>query len=101
METWERANPVAVMWGSHLIKHGSAVRSTTASGESECEAWLGSSAHALGIKAMLNDWHYGGKCGIHMLFATAARQEACVLGKDWGKLDMLTFTSCGQVRKDV
>ena len=51
----------AVMWGTHLIKHGSAVQSTIAlsSGEPEYHALLRSSAHALGINAMLNDWHYG------------------------------------------
>ena len=54
----------AFMWGTHLIKHGSAVQSTIAlsSGESENFALLRSSAHALGIKAMLNDWHHGVKC---------------------------------------
>ena len=37
---------MAVMWRSHLIKHGTAVKSTTAlsSGESECHALLRSSA---------------------------------------------------------
>ena len=35
-------------------------------GESEYNALLRSSAHALGIKAMLNDLHCGMKCEIHM-----------------------------------
>ena len=58
---------MAVMWSAHLIKHGSAVQSTIAlsSGESEYYALLRSSAHALGIKAMLNGWHYGVECEIH------------------------------------
>ena len=34
-----------------------------------------------------------------MLFATAARHEACLLGKDWEKLDMLTYASCGQIQE--
>ena len=56
------------MWVSHLIYYGSAVQSTIAlsSGESEHFTLLRSSAHALGIKAMLNDWLYGVKCEIHM-----------------------------------
>ena len=59
---------MAVMWGTHLIKHVSAVQSTIAlsNGESEHNALLRSSAHAFVIKAMLNDWHYEVKCEIHM-----------------------------------
>ena len=51
---------VAVTWGSHLLKHGNAVQNTIvlSSGESEYCALLRSSADALGIKAMLNDWHH-------------------------------------------
>ena len=47
---------MAVMWWSHLTMHESAVQRTTAlsSDESEYYALLRSSAHALGIKAMLN-----------------------------------------------
>ena len=59
----------AVMWGSHLIKHDErAMQSTTAlsSGGSERHTLLGSSAHALGIKAMLNDWFYDVKCEVLM-----------------------------------
>ena len=63
-------------------------------GESENYALLRSSAHALGIKDMLNDWRCGVKFKIHIC-ATAARQEACLLGKAWRKLDMLTCSSCG------
>ena len=37
-----------------------------ASGESEYYALLRSSAHALGIKAMLNEWRFGVKREIHM-----------------------------------
>ena len=71
---------LAVMWGSHLIKHGSAVQSTIAlsSGESEYYALLRSSAHVLGIKAMLNDWHHGVKCEIHMRCdSSAAKRQVC------------------------
>ena len=57
---------IAVMWRSHLIKHGSAVTTAWSSGESEHNGLLRSSAHALGIKAMPNEWHYGVKCEIHM-----------------------------------
>ena len=56
------------MWGAHLIKHGSAVQSTIAlsSGGSEYHALLRSSAHALGIKAIVNDWGYGVEFEIRM-----------------------------------
>ena len=71
LETWERAKPALewqIMCGSHLIKHESAVHSTIAliSGESEHHALFRSSAHAFGIKAMLNDWHDGVKCEVHI-----------------------------------
>ena len=71
----------AIMCGSYLIKHGSAVHSTMAliSGESEYYTLLKSSAHAFGIKAMLNDWHD------EVCVATAARQEACLLVMDGEK----------------
>ena len=59
---------MADTWGAHLIKQGSVVQSAIAlsSGESEHNALLRSSAHALGIKAMLNDWRYGVECEIRM-----------------------------------
>ena len=48
---------VAVMWVHTLIKHGSAVQSTTAlgSGESEYYALCTSSAHVLGLETMRSD----------------------------------------------
>ena len=59
---------MAVMWGAHLIKQGSALQSTIAlsSGVSEYYAFLRSSAHPLGIKAMLSEWRYGVVCEIRM-----------------------------------
>ena len=56
LETWGTRKirfGMAVVWGSHLIKDGSAVQSTTAlsSGESEYYAILKSGAHALEIKS--------------------------------------------------
>lgn len=68
LETRRSRSGMAVMWGSHLIKHGSTVQSTVSlsSGESEYYALLRASAHALGIKAMLSDWNYGVECEIHM-----------------------------------
>ena len=65
---------MAGVWRSHLLKHGSAVQNTVAlsSGESENYALLRSSAHALGIKAMLNDSHYGVKCEFHMRYDSSA-----------------------------
>ena len=68
LETCERENPDPVMWGAHFIEHGSAVQSTIAlsSGESEHCALLRSSAHALGIRVLLNDWHHGVECEIHI-----------------------------------
>ena len=42
------------------------------SGESEYCALLRCAAHALGIKAMLIDWHYGVKCEIHVLCDSSA-----------------------------
>ena len=76
---------------------GNAVQSTAAlsSGESIYHARLRSSAHALGIKATLNDWHYDVKREI----PTAARQETCLLGKGCGKLDTLTCVSCGHNKR--
>ena len=57
LETWERENP-DLEWQScgraHLIKHGSAVQSTITLIIAEYFALLRSSAHALGIKAMLD-----------------------------------------------
>ena len=57
LETWERENP-DLEWqsceGAHLIKHGSAVQSTITLICTEYYASLRSSAHALGIKAMLD-----------------------------------------------
>ena len=51
------------------------------SGESEYYALHRSSAHATGIKAMLNDWRFGVECEIRM--AIAVLQGACLLDKDW------------------
>ena len=61
LETRRSRSGMAVMWGGHLLKHGSSVQSTVAlsSGESEYYALLRASAHALGIKSMLQDWAYG------------------------------------------
>ena len=72
------------------VKHGRAVQSTTAlsSGELEYYALPRPSAHALGIKAMLNDWHYGVKCEIHMRCDSSAAKGLSVRGL--GKLNMLT-----------
>eukprot|EP00972_Heterocapsa_arctica_P041712 6150358-Heterocapsa_arctica.AAC.1 len=41
---------MALMWGTHLLKHGSAVQSTIilSSGKSEYYAMLRATAHALG-----------------------------------------------------
>ena len=98
LKTWERENP-HLEWQSrgrtHLIKHGSEVQRITAlsSDESDYHALLRSSVHALGIKALLNDWHYGVKCEIHMRCDSSAargmsaRQE---LGTS-----MLAYVSCG------
>ena len=77
LESWERENP-NVEWQScweHLIKHGTAVQSTVAlsSGESEHYALLRSSVHALGIKAMLNDWRYGVECEIRIRCVCSSR----------------------------
>ena len=71
---------MAVMRETHLIKHGSAVHSTIAlsSGESEYCALFRSSVHALGIKAMQKDWHYGVKYEIHMRCASNAARGVCV-----------------------
>ena len=61
LESWEYAIPFPD-WEScgrpHLIEHVSAVQSTKSLSncESEYHALLRSSAHALGIKAMMNDW---------------------------------------------
>ena len=65
---------MAVMWRAHLIKHGSAAQSTIAlsSGESEYHSLLRSSTHALGIKAMLNDWRYEVKCEIRARCSSSA-----------------------------
>ena len=51
-----------------MLKHGSSVQSTIAlsSGESEYYALLRASAHALGVKAMLQDWGYGVGLDIHV-----------------------------------
>ena len=72
LETWAHAG-MAVMWESRLIKDGSEVRSTIAlsSGESDTYALLRSTAHAVGIKAMLNDRHYG----VRMRDSHALRQQ--------------------------
>ena len=82
---------MAVMWGAHLIKHGTAVQSTVAlsSGESEYCALRRSSAHARGIRAMLNDWHYGVECESHMRCDSSAASD-----KDWENCDMLMCASC-------
>ena len=84
---------MAVLWISHLNKHGSGVQSTVALGscESEYFALLTSSAHALGITAMLNDWHYGVKCEIHMRCDNSAAR----------KLDMLRYVSCGYNKRTL
>ena len=81
------------------------MQSTTelSSGESEYNALLRSSVHALGIKAILNNCRYGWKCEIHMRHDSSAAR-ACLLGNGGGQLDMLTCVSCGhnpQYRKDV
>ena len=108
LETWERENP-DLEWQScgerTCSSTGSAVQSTTAlsSGESERYALLRSSAHALGIRAMLNDWRYGVECEIRMR-CDSRLQGARLLDKDRGKLDILMCASCGnnkQYRKDV
>ena len=63
------------------------------SDESDYHALLKSSVHALGIKALLNDWHYGVKCEIHMRCDSSAargmsaRQELMT--------SMFTYVSCG------
>ncbi|CAK0812745.1 unnamed protein product, partial [Prorocentrum cordatum] len=48
---------MAMLWGSHLLKHGSAVHSTVGlgSGEAEYYALLRGSWHGFGVKAMLRD----------------------------------------------
>ena len=62
LDTRKSRSGTALMSGSHLIKHKSAVRSTTAlsSGESEYNALLRTSGHALATKAIL-------KCEIHIV----------------------------------
>ena len=53
------------------------------------------------VNAMLNDWNYGVKCEIHMRCDSSAVRG---MGRDWGKLDMLTYVSRGynkQYKKDV
>ena len=59
-----------------MIKRGSTLQCTMtlSSGESECYALLRSSAHAVGIKAMLNDWHYGMNCEMHMRCESSAKR---------------------------
>ena len=82
LETRRSRSGMAVMWGRHLVKHGSSVQSTIAlsSGESEYYALLRASAHALGIKAILNDWAYAVgveivmKCDSSAARGIAARQ---------------------------
>jgi hypothetical protein len=67
-ETRRSRSGMAIMWGKHLLKHGSCVQSTVAlsSGESEYYSLLRASAHALGVKAMLQDWGYGVGLGLSM-----------------------------------
>ena len=81
-ETRKSRSGMAVMWGNHLLKHGSSVQTTIAlsSGESEYYALLRASSHALGIKALLGDWCYAinveivMKCDSSAARGIAARQ---------------------------
>jgi len=49
---------MVVMWGRHLLKHGTAVQSTVSlsSGESEYYSMLRSASHGMGLRAVLADW---------------------------------------------
>ena len=81
LETWGRVLDWRSCGESHLIKHGSAVQSTVSLSSGECEnyALLRSSVHARGIKATLNDLHYGMKCEIHMRCDSSAAR--CMSGR--------------------
>ena len=82
VETRKSRSGMAIMWGGHLLKHGSAVQSTIAlsSGESEYYAMLRAASHSLGVRSMLEDWSYGMelkiviKCGSSAARGIAARQ---------------------------
>ena len=71
LRTRKSRSGMAVVRVPHLIKHGSAgAEHHGKAGKRGAEA-LGSalyrySAHAPGIKAMLNDWHHHVKCEIHV-----------------------------------
>ena len=104
--TRKSRSEMAVIWGSHLIKHGSAVHSTIAlsSGESERCALLKvisscartqSNAERLTLRSEMRD--------SHALRQQRGKRHVCSawIGR---KLDMLTYASCGysmRYRKDV
>ena len=69
---------MAVMWRTHLVKHVSSVQRTIARSSGESECLLRSPAHALGIKAVLNDWRYGVECEIRTRCDTSAARGMSV-----------------------
>ena len=95
LENWEHASS-ALEWQSC---GGNAVQSIIAlsSGESKYYALLRLSAHALVIKAMLNDWHSGVKCKNHMRCEKSAAR-GMTARQGLGKLVMLMCASFGNNR---